>query len=113
MEIKITQQQYNPLLKRKEVFFKVEHAQTKGTPSRLEIRKKLAEMLQTTTEVVYVRRVETKTGTMTATGEANVYNKVEQAKMLEPSHIIARNIPKEERKEKTETLTEKPEQPTQ
>jgi len=111
MEIKITQQQYNLLLKRKEVIFKVEHTQTKGTPSRLEIRKTLAEMLQTTIEAVYVKRVETKTGTMTATGEANVYDTVEQAKMLEPPYIITRNTPKEEREEKTEPSTEKPAQP--
>jgi len=104
MEIKITQQQYNPLLKRREIAFQVEHTQTKGTPARLEIRKTLAEMLKTNPEVVYVKRIVTKSGTMLATGEANAYDSVEQAKLAEPKYIIARNVPKE-----TKEPTEKPE----
>jgi len=35
--------------------------------------------------------MQTKTGTMTTVGKANVYDSVEQAKSLEPKHIIARN----------------------
>lgn len=102
MEIKVTKQQYNPLLKRIEITFKAEHTQTRGTPSRLEIRKALAERLKTNIEAVYVKRVETKTGTMTATGEANVYDVVEQAKTVEPTYIITRNKPREESEEKSE-----------
>ena len=119
MEIKITRQQYNPLLKRKEITFKVEDAQTTGTYSRLEIRKTLAAMLKADIEAVYVKRVETKTGTMTVTGEVNVYDMAEQAKIVEPQYIITRNKPKEERKEnteekpgKTEAATQKAAQPT-
>lgn len=102
MEIKITQQQYNPLLKRKEIAFRVEHTQTKGTPSRLEIRQKLAEALKASMESVYVRRVQTKTGTMTATGEAYVYDMVGQAKIVEPHYIVIRNVPKEKTEGKSE-----------
>jgi len=108
MEIKITQQQYNPLLKRREIAFQVEHTQTKSTPTRLEIRKSLAEMLKTNPEAVYVKRIVTKAGTMLATGEANAYDSVEQAKLVEPKYIIARNMPKEEK-----GPTEKPESPKQ
>jgi len=107
MEIKINQQQYNPLLKRREIAFTVEHRETKGTPSRLEIRRTLADVLKTNPEVVYVRRVETKAGTMTATGEANAYDSVEQAKLIEPKYIIERNTPKEKKE-----VAEKPEAPT-
>jgi len=108
MEIKIRQQQYNPLLKRKEIAFQVEHKETKGTPTRLEIRKALAEMLKTNPEAVYVKRIETKAGTMLATGEANAYDSVEQANLVEPKYIIARNMPKEKKEP-----TEKPEAPKQ
>jgi small subunit ribosomal protein S24e len=116
MEIKIIQQQYNPLLKRREVAFEVEHTQTKGTPSRLEIRKALAEKLKANLEAVYVRRIETKSGTMTARGEANAYDSEDQAKLVEPAYIVARNLPKEKKEaaEKPETPpkpTEKVEQP--
>ena len=95
MKINITSQQYNPLLKRKEITFEVKHEETKTTPSRYEIRKKLAETLKTNIELLYVRRVETKTGTMLATGEANLYDSPEQVKLVEPEHIITRNTPPE------------------
>jgi len=107
MEIKITEEQQNILLKRKELQFEVEHSQTKGTPSRLEIRNKLAEMLKTKPELVYVKRVETKTGTMKATGKANAYESIEQAKLIEPKYIVTRNIPAE-KKEKAEEKVEAP-----
>jgi len=110
MEIKITQQQYNPLLKRREIVFEVDHAQTKGTPTRLEIRKTLAEMLRTNPDVVYVKRIETKAGTMVAMGEANAYDSLEQAKLVEPKYIIARNMPKE-KKEPAEKPEAPPKQP--
>lgn len=115
MEIKIIQQQYNPLLKRKEIVFEVEHAQTKGTPSRLEIRRTLAEALKANSELVFVKRVVTKAGTMVAAGEATAYDSPEQAKLVEAKYIIARNTPKEKKEsaEKPEAAKppEKVEQP--
>lgn len=117
MKIKVTSQQYNPLLKRKEIIFEVNHEETKGTPSRLEIRKKLAEKLKTNIELLYVRKVETKTGTMLAAGEANLYDSPEQVKLVEPEHIITRNTPPEKPEEKPEAATaepvEKPEKPAE
>lgn len=110
MEIKIIQQQQNILLKRKEIAFEIDHAQTRGTPSRVEIRNKLAEMLKTKPELVYIKRVETKTGTMKALGTANAYETVEQAKRVEPEYIIIRNTPAAEKKaeKKAEKPAEKP-----
>ena len=103
MKINITSQQYNSILKRKEIVFEVKHEEKKGTPSRLEIRKKLAETLKTNIELLYVRRVETKTGTMLASGEANLHDSLEQVKLVEQEYIIARNSPAEKpAKEPTE-----------
>jgi len=110
MEIKITKEQQNRLLKRKEITFEIDHSQTRGTPQRLEVRNKLAEVLKTKPELVYVKRVETKTGTMKATGEANAYESIEQAKLIEPKYIIARNIP-QEKKEKAEAPAPPPKKP--
>lgn len=95
MKIKIVSQQYNPLLKRKEIVFEVDHVESRGTPPRLEVREKLASKLKTGLELVYVRKMETKTGTMVAMGEANAYESVEQARFLEREHIVARNVPPE------------------
>jgi len=104
MEVTIKQQQYNPLLKRREIAFEVDHKQAKGTPTRLEVRNALAEILKAKPEVVYVKRIETKTGTMIARGEANAYDSVEQARLIEPKYIIERNTPKE--KKETEEKAE-------
>ncbi len=96
MKVKIISKEYNPLLKRKEVTFKVEHTENGGTPNRFQVRKQLAALLKTNLELVYVKKMETKTGTMTAFGEVNTYDSIEQAKIVEPKHIVARNVPAKE-----------------
>jgi len=111
MEVKITSQQQNLLLKRKEILFEVEHSQTKGTPSRIEIRNRLADVLKTRPELVFVKRVETKTGTMKAQGEANAYESAEQAKLVEPEYIILRNTPPEKKEKAAEQKAEAPAPP--
>ncbi len=114
MKLKIVSKEQNPLMKRKEVTFSVEHAQTGGTPTRVEVRKQLATLLKTDLDLVYVKQLETKTGTMVAIGEANAYDSVEQAKVVEPEHIIARNAITEEKLEEPEeaqAAEEKPEEP--
>ncbi|UCE44403.1 MAG: 30S ribosomal protein S24e [Candidatus Bathyarchaeota archaeon] len=111
MKIKITSQNHNPLLKRRELAFEVEHKETKGTPSRLEIRKELASKLKKDIELVYVRRMETQTGTMITVGEATAYDSAEKAKLLEPEHILIRNTPqKKTEEEKQEKKIEKEEE---
>ena len=102
MKVRITSEEYNPLLKRKEVAFEVEHGETGGTPSRFEVRKQLAVSLKIDPELVYVKKMKTKTGTMIAVGEANAYDSIEQAKLVEPEHIIARNTPPEKQEKPKE-----------
>lgn len=114
MEVKIISKEYNPLLKRKEVIFEVKHEKVKGTPPRLEIRTKLAEMLKMKLDQVYMRKVETKTGTMIALGEANAYDTVEQAVLIEPKYVIERNTPKEKATEAEKPKkAKKPEKPAE
>jgi len=112
MKLKIVSKEQNPLMKRNEVTFSVEHAQTGGTPTRAEVRKQLATLLKTKLELVYVKQLETKTGTMVAVGEANAYDSIEQAKLMEPKHIIARNATPEKPEETKapEEATEKEEE---
>lgn len=93
MKIKILSRKHNPLLKRHEVVFEVDHSQEGETSSRLELRKGLASMLKVDLDRVFIERVETKTGTMTGVGEANVYESPQQASLVEREHIIARNAP--------------------
>jgi len=101
MDIRIISMKENPLLKRREVRFSIEQGPAVKTPGRIEVRKAVAAEIKTGTELVYVRRIETKTGTSTAFGFANVYESAEQAKLVEPKHVVQRNNPKpkEEAKE--------------
>lgn len=101
MNIKIVSKEHNPLMKRREITFNIEHAQTGGTPSRVEVRKQLAALLKTKVDLVYVKHIETKTGSMVAVGEANAYETVEQAKLVEPEHLITRNAIPEEKPEES------------
>jgi ribosomal protein S24E len=112
MKVNIISKEQNPLLKRKEVTFSVDHYQNGGTPSRVEVSKQLASLLKTKPELVYVKNMETKTGQMVAVGEANVYDSIKQGKLMEPKHIISRNVlpgkPKEE--QAPEEVTEEQEE---
>lgn len=99
MEVKIISQKENPLLKRKEINFQVEHDQPGSTPPRLEIRKALAAALKVNVDLVFVKKFETRTGMHVAVGTANLYDSPEQAKLTEPVYVIKRNIPPEKPKE--------------
>ena len=106
MEVRVTSEKQNPMLKRKEINFQVEHEQTGSTPSRMEIRKAIAAATKTDESLVFVKRFETKTGTHTAFGIANIYDTVEQAKLIEPEYIMKRNIPAEKTEETKEEKKE-------
>lgn len=99
MEIEIVSESENPLLKRREVHFRVEHSQTGNTPTRLEVKKALADVLKLNSDLLFIKGLKTKTGTSTAVGVANIYESIEQAKFIEPEYIIKRNIPPEKPKE--------------
>ena len=98
MEIRIVSQKDNKPLKRREITFEVEHGETGGTPPRTQVRRMLASVLKVDPQLVYVKRIETKTGTMVALGEANAYESIEQARLIEPEYIIERNSPSEKPK---------------
>jgi small subunit ribosomal protein S24e len=99
MEVKILSENENPLLKRREVIFQVKHDQTGSTPSRLEVKNAIAKILKTNVNLVFIKKLETKTGTRKSVGLANVYDSLEHAKLIEPEYIVKRNMPPEKPKE--------------
>jgi len=99
MEVKILSENENPLLKRREVVFQVDHDQTGSTPPRLEVKNAIAKLLKTDANLVFIKKLETKTGTRRAIGLANVYESIEHAKLIEPEYIVKRNMPPEKSKE--------------
>lgn len=106
MEVKILSEKENLLLKRKEVYFQVEHTQTGSTPSRQEVKKAVADALKKDPNLVFIKKFETETGMHLALGTANIYDAIEQAKQVEPEYIIKRNLPPEKPKE--EEKSDKP-----
>lgn len=99
MEVRILSENVNPLLKRKEVVFQVDHNQTGSTPPRLEVKNAIAKLLKTDANLVFIKKLETKTGTRKAIGLATVYDSIEHAKLIEPEYVVKRNMPPEKPKE--------------
>ncbi len=91
MEIRITRDAYNPLLRRKEVSFFVDHASS-STPKLYDVRKAIAVRFGAQEDIVFVRNLETLTGTTRAVGEAEVYDSAEDAKVLVRSYLFDRNV---------------------
>ncbi len=98
MEIEVISQKENQLLKRKEIRFQIKH-ESVATPMRLDIRRALADALKANVDLVFVKRYTTKPGMHVATGTANLYESLDQAKLVESDYIIKRNIPPPKPKE--------------
>ncbi len=101
MQVKIDSTKDNPLLKRKEVGFTIVSGPKEKTPQRLEVKKAVATEMKIGDEVVFIKRMHTKTGTSITQGEANVYQSAAQAKMVEPEYIHKRNSPPKPKEEAT------------
>jgi ribosomal protein S24E len=109
MEFKVKEDNYNSLLKRKEIRIEVDHEGT-GTPSRVELKKAVAAKYGTKLENVYVIDVETKTGTQSATCELQVYDDLRLATSVVPKYIQVRDLPSEQRKQAKEQKAKKKEE---
>lgn len=99
MDIKIVSTKDNPLLKRKEVGFTIMQGPKEKTAQRLDVKRAVASEMKVADNVVFIKRMHTKTGTQITNGIANVYQTTEQAKLVEPEYIRKRNIPPEKPKE--------------
>jgi ribosomal protein S24E len=107
MDITPTRDVYNPVLKRREVTFYVKHTAA-ATPKLYDLRKQVAVKYAADEELVFIRNLRTSTGTSRAVGEAEVYDHVDDVKILVPEHILARNQP-ERHKAKEESAAPKKE----
>ena len=103
MDIEISEKKQNPLLARWEVRFVVQHPNEK-TPSRDQIREKLAGQLNAKKANVVVHNMNSVFGKGTTKGYARVYDAPEQLAKNEPHYLLKRNKleelkPKKEKKE--------------
>jgi ribosomal protein S24E len=108
MEIKVSNEFYNPLLKRKEITLEIEHT-GEGTPQRFDIRKRMASKLNAKIENVFVVSLDTTTGLQRSTCALQVYDDSRAASSTVPEHIATRNLPPEERAKVKEAKAAKPE----
>ena len=107
MDIELTSVKTNPLFDRQEVEFKVEQAKT---PSRSNIRIGIAVAMKVDLNRVYVREIETSTGTHVTLGTAHVYADPKNALEVEPKYIIERNKSAQPQPVETESETEEEEE---
>ncbi len=118
MKIKIEDKKENLLLKRQDIMFFVEHTGT-ATPPRLNVRAKLAAMLNCKEDQLFIIKLNGLFGQSVAQGYAHLYPSKEAALMQEQTHIIKRHSQEEPAppvtaepppKEEVETTPKKPEE---
>jgi small subunit ribosomal protein S24e len=100
-QLEITNESENVLLSRKQIRFKIFH-RSMATPSRAEVRKKLAAQLNVDADRVIIIRLISKYGHEYTEGLARVYETAEKAVQIEGAHIIKRHVVKAKKEEKTE-----------
>ena len=84
-------EEYNSLVKRKEVEFEIDHT-NEGTPSRSDVIMCLASEYKVKTEVIVLQSIVTKSGTNTTSGYAEIYDNVKRLQIFIPQHIGKRNV---------------------
>lgn len=90
MDVRVLEQRPNPLLKRVEVQFEVDHAGA-STPRRAEVAGELAKQLKVPKERLVVESMHARFGLAQSRGEALVYANAESRDRVTREHILIRN----------------------
>jgi small subunit ribosomal protein S24e len=90
MDIEIIEKKQNPLLSRTEVRFVVHHANEK-TPTRDQIREKLAGQINGKKGLIVVDSMASAFGKGQTRGYARMYDNPEVLGKTEPAHLLKRN----------------------
>ena len=101
MEFKISNEVYNPLLKRKEISVEIEH-KGEGTPQRFDVRKRMASKFGAKIDNVFVVGLRTSTGVEKTICSLQIYDDPATAALTVPEHLAIRNLSPEERAKKKE-----------
>ncbi|MCZ7394721.1 MAG: hypothetical protein ABOK23_02540 [Candidatus Methanoperedens sp.] len=91
MEIQIIKDKTNPILNRREISLKIKE---RATPSRIEVKGKLAALLNSKPELIVIEHLDTIYGKQELTGTACIYQSEERLKQLAHQHLVARDAPK-------------------
>lgn len=112
MKVEITEKVENPMLKRTELKFFVEHERS-PTPKRLDVMAQLASQLGAPEDLIVIEKIASLQGKQVASGIARVYSSKEQLDVVELSYFLKRGMPKEEKppEEKAPEAPKKEEKP--
>jgi ribosomal protein S24E len=108
LELKVLEERPNPLLKRTEFRFEVEHAGA-ATPKRDEVRSELARIAKVPKDRLIVERMHARFGTAKSRGEAFAYQTKEALEATVREHILVRNGLREKAVKGPTPAPEKPE----
>jgi small subunit ribosomal protein S24e len=89
MDIRILKDKKNELLNRRELDFAVKYEGP--TPSRNDVRNKLAAMLNASADLLVIQRIKTEYGMQEGKGYAKLYENEERMKAVELEHVLKRN----------------------
>ena len=90
MKMEITQQKENPLLKRTEVYFTVDHA-GEATPSKGAVVDAIADKLKAPRDAIVLDNLEPVFGTGKSNGYVKVYESKDAALKYESEYLLKRN----------------------
>ncbi len=90
MKIKIEEKTESPLLNRQDITFLVEHPSS-STPPRLDIRAKLAAMLNCQEDQLYIIKLQGQYGQFVTRGVAHYYSSKELALTHEQKYVLKRH----------------------
>jgi len=105
MDVKIIEDKNNALLKRRELKFEVTFEGP--TPTRMDVKNKMAALLNVPLELVVVQRMKNDFGRQLVNGYAKIYEDVARMKQVEEDHILERNkLPEAPAEEQAEAAEE-------
>ncbi len=99
MEIKIIEEKDNPLLKRKEVRFRILH-EGEATPKREEVVDKLSSLIKADKELLIIDSLNSQFGKPETEGYAKAYDTLQRMEFVEAKHKIRKNIVEKEEEKK-------------
>ena len=90
MKIEITNQKENPLQKRTEVYFNIDHV-GETTPGRNAVAEDIAKKMKSKRDCVVIDNIESVYGIGKSKGYAKVYDSKESAMSYESKYLLKRN----------------------
>ncbi|MFH1821270.1 MAG: hypothetical protein ABH852_02365 [Methanobacteriota archaeon] len=99
MKVELVKKSDNPLFKRTEVEFKVDHSGA-STPKRIEVQAQLASVLGSSENLLVIYKLASTYGRQMASGIARVYDTRENLEKMEPKYLLKRGIQKEANEKK-------------